>query len=122
MKPLQSLLTAEQLQTFLQDGVLVVENVLTKEELANAVSGLQETLATHQVDTENLSGTGHNLGHLSSTNGSGGVLDLFYDDWKIKVATNAKLFAITTELWEAAFCHHNEPKNQDLLGEEQHFK
>ena len=109
------MLTAEQLQTFLQDGVLVVENVLSQEELADAVAGLEHTLATHQVDPDHLAQSGHHLRHLSSTNGSGGVLDLFYEDWKLKlIAANSKLFAITTELWKAAYCHNNEDR-EDLL-------
>lgn len=106
-------LTPEQLHSFVQDGVLVVENILNEEELQSAVAGLHKTLNSHGVDPDRLEDTGQLLRHLSSTNGSGGVLDLFYDEWKIKiVATNSKLFAATAQLWEEAYCHNNETKEE----------
>lgn len=99
----------EQIQTFLKDGILVVDNVLTPDQVENALQALSETLARNaSIDTENLSATGHGLQKLSSTNGSGGVLDLFYDDWKCEIATNPRLFRVTTQLWGASYCHKGE--------------
>jgi hypothetical protein len=104
-------LSPEQIRTFCHDGVLVVENVLTPSQLDAARKGLSETLARDGVDTEDLDNTGCALQKLSSTNGSGGVLDLFYDDWKMNVATNPRLFSITTQLWESAYFHCGEAKD-----------
>jgi hypothetical protein len=106
-------LSQEQIETFLTEGVLVVENVLTDAELAEAIHGLHATLAVHGIDCSDLASTGHALRSLSSTNGSGGVLDLFYDAWKLRVATNPRLFYHTSQLWQAAYCHDDESK-EDL--------
>ena len=73
------LLSEEQINTFLEDGVLVVNNILNEKQVEAAQLGLANTLKTEAgVDTSNLAQSGHGLHQLSSTNGSGGVLDLFY--------------------------------------------
>jgi hypothetical protein len=113
-------LSEDQLQSFLIDGVLVVDNILTQEELKLAQNGLKMSLMLHGVDTDDLQTTGLNLRNLSSTNGSGGVLDLYYEDWRLNVAMNEKLFQCTTELWQASFCHKGEAF--DDLPEEEQFR
>ena len=114
-------LLEDQIQTFLKDGVLVVDNMLTPTEVQRGLQGLSETLARNGcIDTSHLSTTGHGLQKLSSTNGSGGVLDLFYDDWKCEIATNPRLFRATTQLWEAAYCHKGEAIEE--LSEEDAFR
>jgi len=110
--PVLDKLSKEQIQTFIEDGVLVVDNFLSEEQLKAAKEGLSQTLAQHGVETDDLPATGQALTNLSSTNGSGGVLDLFYDDWKMKIATDARLFHITTQLWKKAYCHDGETKDQ----------
>jgi hypothetical protein len=58
-------------------------------------------------DHNDLEGTGHNLKKLSSTGGAGGILDLFYPSWRLKVAENAKVFSAMTDLWSASYaCNH----------------
>lgn len=116
---MEGCLSKDQIHSFLEDGVLVVDKVLTEEELDEALKGLKDTLASHGVDCDDLSKSGHALRHLSSTNGSGGVLDLFYDTWKLKVATKARLFRMTSQLWKAAYCHKDEALD-DLKAEEQY--
>jgi hypothetical protein len=90
----------------------VVDHILTAAQVDAAQQGLSDTLARHGVDTNDLVSTGCALQKLSSTNGSGGVLDLFYDEWKMDVATNHRLFSITTTLWEEAYCHRGEEKEE----------
>lgn len=110
-------LSEEQISIFLNDGVLVVDNVLTDSQLQDSLIGLSETLAQHGVDTNALEGTGCNLALLSSTGGSGGVLDIaYYDEWKINnIASNPNLFAITKQLWHAAYnCIHGK-NNGEIL-------
>jgi hypothetical protein len=99
-------LTKQQIGTYLDDGVLVVENVLSSEGLQLARDGLQETLRRYGVRIEEDPTSAKHLVALSSTNGSGGVLDLFYEPWKFKVSLHPKLFAITSQLWEAAYLVH----------------
>lgn len=108
----RSPLSTDQTQSFVEDGVLVVPGVLNQEELKDAQEGLKSTLREHGVDTNNLTETGQHLRELSSTNGSGGVLDLFYDAWKMRVATNPKLFAITKQLWKNSYCWQGEPQSE----------
>ncbi|GAX24710.1 hypothetical protein FisN_4Hh268 [Fistulifera solaris] len=105
-------LSEEQIATFLNQGILVVPNVLSQEEVTEALSGLYETLASHGVEAHNLEETGKHLQQLSSTGGSGGVLDLFYAEWKFKISTNSKLFHLTSQLWKAAYCYQGETKEQ----------
>ncbi len=94
----KNILSTEQVQSFQNDGVLVVPNVLSSNEIRLALDGLHTSLLKYGVDTQNLKETGHNLVKLSSTNGSGGVLDLFYPNFKLDIATNENLFRITSEL------------------------
>lgn len=110
-------LSQEQIHTFCHDGVLVVDSVLTPSQVEAAQRGLSETLARYGVDLDHLDTTGGALQNLSSTNGSGGVLDLFYEDWKMEVATNPRLWNITTKLWESAYNHCGEKKG-DLQDED----
>ena len=113
----QQVLTDDQIQEFVQHGVLVVRDILTTQEVNESVHGLEQTLARFGIDANDLEGTGHGLAELSSTNGSGGVLDLFYDDWKMAIAMNPRLFRATTQLWGAAYCHQGE-KREDMLMED----
>lgn len=50
-------------------------------------------------DVNDLSGTAHNLRKLSSTGGSGGVLDIFYQDWQLELAQNERFFKAVSSLW-----------------------
>ena len=109
MNPAQSdPLSRDQIECFRRDGVLVVENILSTKELATARQGLCDTLRRHGVHPEDLAHTGQHLQSLSSTGGSGGVLDLFYDEWKLQVALHPKLFAATRQLWRAIYYQESE--------------
>lgn len=117
---IMSLLSSQQIETFLRDGLLVVQKgFLSAEQLANAQAGLHATLARHGVDTKDLVATGANLTTLSSTAGSGGVLDVFYDEWKMNIALHPVLHAWTRQLWQAAYCYQGETSWQDLAANEQ---
>jgi len=96
-------LSGSQLASFKDKGVLVIENVFTPLEVQTAREGLTRSLALYGVDPQNLEDTGQNLRKLSSTSGAGGVIDLFYADWKFQVAENPKLFSIISQLWEATY-------------------
>ena len=106
-------LADEQIKSFLRDGYLVIDDVLNTEEIQEAFEGLHMTLKRHGVDAENLIETAHNLKDLSSTNGSGGVLDIFYPSWKLKLCENEKMVAIMVQLWSAGFRHDENEWDQD---------
>mmetsp|Transcript_45850 Transcript_45850/g.139259 ORF Transcript_45850/g.139259 Transcript_45850/m.139259 type:complete len:407 (-) Transcript_45850:212-1432(-) len=101
-------LTETQIDTFCREGVLVVPGILSPHEVERALKGMDRTLLRYGVDASDLSGTGHNLRNLSSTNGSGGVLDLFYPGWKMDIALNERLWKATTEIWRSCYCHSGE--------------
>ncbi|GMF23730.1 unnamed protein product [Phytophthora lilii] len=107
---IERFLTDEQVQQFIKQGVLVVPNVLTPEEVAEARRALHGELAKYGVET------GDNLKKLSSTGGAGGILDLFYPSWRLKVAEHEKVFAAMTDLWEATYAH-NHPDFQHPFGD-----
>jgi len=115
-----TLLTEQQIDTFVRDGLLVVDNFLGRDQVAAAEQGLAATLAKHGVDVPDLEGTAGNLAALSSTGGSGGVLDVFYDEWKLddSIALNPQLLAWTQQLWKAAYCYGEEAL-ADLSPDEQ---
>lgn len=100
-------LSCEQIEKFLEDGYLVVDNVLSQEEIDEVKASLSLMLQSkYSVDTQNLKETAHNLKTLSSTNGSGGILDIFYPPWKLKLCENEKMVAILSQLWAAGFRNH----------------
>lgn len=50
-------------------------------------------------DHRDLRGTAQNLNKLSTTGGAGGIIDLFYEKWRLDLATNPKIFRIVSTLW-----------------------
>lgn len=108
MNTATSILSPSQIETYLQNGVLVADNIFTEDEIQAAIDGLHSTFSQeYQIDVHNLLETGHRLCSLSSTNGSGGVLDVFYPDFKLNIGSHPRLFQATTELWKAAY-HYDE--------------
>ena len=107
-------LSDAQIREYIEHGVLVVNNILDNEEVTRARQGLHATLRQNGVDSLDVDDVASAMAFskLSSTNGSGGVLDVFYEEWKFEVSTNPKLYAITRQLWEAGYCHKGETKDQ----------
>eukprot|EP00536_Pseudo-nitzschia_multiseries_P011703 jgi/Psemu1/206651/e_gw1.412.32.1 len=113
----------DQIDEYLRNGVLVVDDVLTERELEEAKIGLLRSLQSRGVSSFDVEDEESALAFqkLSSTNGSGGVLDIFHDDWKLKlIATHPKLFSITQQLWKAGYS--NGGKSKDSLPENERFK
>ena len=117
------ILESSQIETYLNDGVLVVDNVLSEEELEQANDGLIRSLRGRGVESFDVDDEESALAFqkLSSTNGSGGVLDIFHDDWKLQlIATHPKLFSITQQLWKAG--HGRGGTDRESLPEEKRFQ
>ena len=71
----QSPLTPQQVDVYLRNGILVVDHLLSHEEVVEARLGLASTLLDEfGVDVCDLEGTGRNLADASSTNGAGTFL------------------------------------------------
>ena len=65
-------LTPDQISTYLRDGILVVDDLLTRREVIDAQRGLATTLMDkYGVNVHELEGTGCGLIRASSTNGAG---------------------------------------------------
>ena len=65
-------LSSEQISTYLHDGILVVNNILSPQEVIDAQLGLATTLKDdYGVDVNDLEQTGWRLINVSSTNGAG---------------------------------------------------
>ena len=86
------ILTEAQIAAFIRDGYVVVPGALSKERLAAARRGLAATLQRHGVSMEDAA-THEGLRRLSTTRGAGGVLDLFYDRWKLDLTLATPLYA-----------------------------
>ena len=76
----------DQVNDFLNSVVFVVTKVFSNEELVRYRSALIRTLSQRGVDIACLVECAKATHALSSTNGSGGVLDEFYEDWKMELA------------------------------------
>lgn len=65
---------------------------------------------TQQQDVDDLESTAGNLRALSSTGGSGGVLDRYYMPWKLHMHQNPRFFQAVSQLWAATFaaCPNND--------------
>ena len=113
-------LTPEQVATFQRDGVLVVDGFLSSAQLEEVHKGLACTLRQHGVDTNDLSSTGHKLATLSSTGGSGGVLDVFYQDWQLDIALDSQLLTWTQQLWKAMYINNENCKLEELSPEQRY--
>ncbi len=100
-----SYLRQEQIDEFRRRGVLVVPNVLSANEINEARDGLHKTLGEYgcNVNTLHDASTQRALKKLSSTNGAGGILDIFYVDFKLKLNQHPLVYQVLTELWAATY-------------------
>ena len=63
---------------FIQNGVVVIKNIFSKEEIIRIREQFHASLHQKGCDVRDLQHTAQHLRNLSSTGGSGGVLDIFY--------------------------------------------
>ena len=105
-------LTDSEIEEFIESGVLVVPNVISSQEIDLLVKNLNKTLLNdYNIDESNLIKTGNNLSYLSSTHGAGGIIDLFYCDWKLSISTDERIFNIISKLWESTYATYDEKKH-----------
>ncbi len=77
------------IEHFHEHGFAVVPGVLSSAEVHETRAGLHAFLLARGVDVSNLSDTGHLLAQLSSTGGAGGVLDVFWEPFKLRLLDHA---------------------------------
>lgn len=101
--PTRRVLTDTQIEAFVRDGYVVVPGVVSLARLAAARRGLAATLQAHGVDLADAA-THEGLRRLSTTKGAGGVLDLFYDRWKLELCLGTPAYADGyRDLFEATY-------------------
>jgi len=95
------------IEEFKKRGVVVVPGVLSAEEVLSVREGFQEYLfeasGFDASSAERLGETAASLGQLSSTGGAGGILDIFWADFKMPVLEHAGVVAAFSALWQATF-------------------
>eukprot|EP01084_Bolivina_argentea_P028658 53230_1 len=106
-------LTTEQINEFITNGVLVVPNVLTCNEINDSLDSLHKSLLKYEINTNNLIETAYNLNKLSTTGGAGGIIDLFYEPFRLNLATHPQIFNIITQLWSNTYGKYNNNKNNN---------
>ena len=99
------MLSSEQIHTFLQDGILVVPRVINIDRVQQIRRQFHQYLHDKGCDIEHLDKTAQALTSLSSTGGSGGVLDVFYEDWKLSLNQDPTIFAIMSSIWENSYAN-----------------
>ena len=100
----QRVLTDLEFNELNQRGVLVIKNVLTSEEVSEFRASFHAHLMnTVQCDVGNLEETASNLSHLSSTGGAGGILDIFYAEWKLKINEHPKIYSLMCDIWRRTY-------------------
>ena len=89
------------IEQFIRYGVVVIPSVLSMEEVSSALDSLKLSLLTKGCDVADLENTASSLTKLSSTGGSGGILDIFYEEWKLRLNEHSAIVSIMQELWRA---------------------
>ena len=98
------MISCAQIEEFKERGVLVIPQVLQSHEVETARSGLHAFLAQKAgVHIDRLGDTAAGLTKFSSTGGSGGVLDVFYEEWKLSLNEHPTVVQVIMELWEQTF-------------------
>lgn len=98
------MLSKAQIEEFHERGVLVIDDVLSDADINEARKGLAEALLVRGVDIANPDTEAIRfISELSSTHGAGGVLDIFYDKWKMKLLEHELIVRYICALLEATF-------------------
>ncbi len=102
--PGAAVLTNDQIKAFRRDGFLVVP-ILTPEEVAEARQGLHATLARHGIDHTRWNTSAAQLRPLQLTGGKGGIVDIYVDEWAMRLRTHPRMFAAISQLWGATWAN-----------------
>lgn len=91
------------IKEFIRCGIVVIPNVLNANEIKESRKKFHSALHDIGVDTGNLFSTAGALSKLSSTGGAGGILDIFYANWKLALNEHPVIVAAYTKLIEATY-------------------
>lgn len=94
-------LTAEQIDEYKQTGLLIIENVLTEEEVETARKGLHNQLLLHGIDHDKVLSREQVLEEgvrLKST-----ASKFYYSKWKLDVHLHENVYACMKQLMQATY-------------------
>ena len=96
---------------FIKDGVVVIPSVISKQLVDETIVEMNQYLhKSCGFDSTNMLSTAKTLSTLSSTNGSGGILDVYYQHWKLRINEDATVVSILQSLWKHTYAkvNHND--------------
>lgn len=104
-------LTRDQIATFLEDGVLVIPQVFTAEEVEEASQGFHQFLKEMMnIDHDDLKqSTGFSNIRLA------GIVDCFWQKWKMKLNSHPRFIAAMQDLYEATYSSEKASNRDDLF-------
>lgn len=103
-------LPAHLIEEFLETGVCVIPAVLSEEEVAAALDSLHHSdnmLARSGFNSEDMVRTAESLSSLSATSGAGGILEVYYEDWKLRLAEHPRIVGSIQTLWHHTYCAYS---------------
>lgn len=109
-----SILSESHIRHFIEFGYCVVDEVLNEKEVEDAIVDFEAYLKEQcGFDRQDMTATAPLLNALSSTGGAGGILDIFWADFKLRVAEHPNIAAVMSQLWEATFNRRGDVKDGD---------
>jgi hypothetical protein len=98
----------DQIQEFIENGVVVIPNVISHLEVEIIQQKFHEFLFRQGCDVSNLIDTAGVLKELSSVGGAGGILDVFYQDFQLSLSQNSHIFEVMSSLWNETYATNRE--------------
>lgn len=101
------MLSDKEIEIFKRDGVLVVPDVLSNNEINNARNEFHKYLKNKYNIDHNLllEGDKNMIDLLEGPRIKSPISNIFYKKWKLDIALHPKVWQITSQLWEATYAN-----------------
>jgi hypothetical protein len=97
-------LDPQYIDEFIRNGVVVIPRVLDPSIVCSIRAKFHKSLRDKGCDVLDIHNTAkESLAMLSSTGGAGGILDIFYEDWKLHVNAMPSIVRPIQCLWKATY-------------------
>ena len=88
---------------FIRNGIVVIPKILHADEVKTSRRHFHEDLMKIGCDPNHLLQTAGTLSTISSTGGAGGILDIFYADWKLALNEHPRVVSAFITLLRATY-------------------
>ena len=95
---------------FIRNGVVVIPNLLNAKEVKACREGFHLQLSELGCDPDNLTDTAGALSSVSSTGGAGGILDIFYANWKLALNEHPRIVSAYVKILSSTYAANNPAK------------